>query len=104
MTDDRRILSNVVLRQDHSDTKGIHPLLAARGHHTNIPTAVATALRDAELSINDVDGIAVTRGPGMASSLTVGMSAAKTLAAVHAKPLIYVHHMRGRLHSVWTHG
>lgn len=91
---DRTILSSVVLRQDHQDTQGIHPLHAARGHHRNVPQAIKQALDEANVSINEIDAIGVTRGPGMPGCLAVGMAAAKSLAAVHAKPLIYVHHMR----------
>ncbi|PWZ01392.1 peptidase M22, glycoprotease [Testicularia cyperi] len=91
---DRRILSSVVIKQDHSLTGGIHPLHAAMGHHSNIPLAISRALSDAGVTIGDVAAIAVTRGPGMTSSLSVGLTAAKTLAAVHGVPLVYVHHMQ----------
>lgn len=91
---DRTVLSSVVVRQNHQDTQGIHPLHAARGHHRHVPQAIAQALDEAQLTIHDLDGIGVTRGPGMPGCLAVGMTAAKTLAAVHAKPLVYLHHMR----------
>ena len=78
---DREVLSNVVLRQDHAATRGIHPLLAAQGHHRNVPLAVARALAEAGASIDNIDGIAVTQGPGMPSCLAVGMSAAKPAAS-----------------------
>jgi len=97
VTADRRVLSSVVLRQDHIATQGIHPLHAARGHHANVPVAIAQALEEANVAATDLDGIAVTRGPGMPGCLAVGMSAAKALAAVLKKPLVYVHHMRGTL-------
>lgn len=84
------------MKQDHGDTQGIHPLEAARGHHRHIPLAIAQALEQAQVSMEQLDGIAVTRGPGMPGCLSVGMAAAKTLATVLHKPLIYVHHMRGR--------
>ncbi|KDN40161.1 peptidase M22, glycoprotease [Tilletiaria anomala UBC 951] len=110
-----RLLSNVVLRQDHSATGGIHPYHAAIWHGSNVPQAVGQALQIAagpshgwgassilmptkymdgqSLSPKDIDAIAVTRGPGMMASLSNGMVAAKTLASVWNKPLIYVHHM-----------
>ncbi|WFD34279.1 N(6)-L-threonylcarbamoyladenine synthase [Malassezia cuniculi] len=94
VSETRDILSNVVIRQDHSATSGIHPLLAARGHQGSVPIAIAQALREARVSIADIDGIAVTQGPGMPSSLVIGMTAAKTLAATAQKPLIYIHHMQ----------
>ena len=91
---DRTALSSIVLRQDHRDTQGIHPLHAARSHHQHVPQAIAKALDAARCNIQDIDGIGVTRGPGMPGCLAVGMTAAKTLATVHGKPLVYVHHMR----------
>ena len=97
VTESREILSSVTIRQDHTATSGIHPLAAARGHQANVPDAIARALCEAGVTVNDVDGIAVTQGPGMASSLVIGTTAAKTLAAVANKPLVYVHHMQGML-------
>ncbi|EST06549.1 Gcp-like domain protein [Kalmanozyma brasiliensis GHG001] len=91
---DRTILSSIVTKQDHSSTGGIHPLSAALGHHAALPSTIATAITQANITHSDIDAIAVTQGPGMASSLGVGLSAAKTLSAVLHKPLIYVHHMQ----------
>ncbi|SHO80010.1 Similar to S.cerevisiae protein QRI7 (Protein involved in threonylcarbamoyl adenosine biosynthesis) [Malassezia sympodialis ATCC 42132] len=90
---DRTILSSVVLRQDHQDTQGIHPLHAAQAHHRHVPVAIRQALDEAAVRLDDIDGIAVTQGPGMPGCLSVGMAAAKALASVHSKPLVYVHHM-----------
>lgn len=92
---DRTILSSVVLRQDHQDTQGIHPLHAAQAHHRHVPVAIRQALDEAAVRLDDIDGIAVTQGPGMPGCLSVGMAAAKALASVHSKPLVYVHHMHG---------
>ncbi|EPQ31847.1 uncharacterized protein PFL1_00046 [Pseudozyma flocculosa PF-1] len=94
VTSDKRILSSIVTRQDHSHTHGIHPLVAALNHHSNIPTTIASALAHANLTHTDIDAVAVTQGPGMNSSLGVGLTAAKTLAALLDKPIIYVHHMQ----------
>lgn len=94
VSSDRTILSSIVTKQDHSSTSGIHPLSAALSHHASLPDTIASALSSANVTTSDIDAIAVTQGPGMASSLGVGLSAAKTLSAVLGKPLIYVHHMQ----------
>lgn len=94
VSSDRTVLSSIVSKQDHSSTGGIHPLSAALGHHANLPSTIAAALSTANVEPGELDAIAVTQGPGMASSLGVGLSAAKTLAAVLRKPLMYVHHMQ----------
>ena len=60
--------------------------------------AIACALEQAKVSYQDLDGIAVTRGPGMPGCLAVGMAAGKTLSTVLGKPIVYIHHMRGGLH------
>ncbi|CCM04372.1 uncharacterized protein FIBRA_06545 [Fibroporia radiculosa] len=96
VTSERQILSNVVLRQDsyHEAYGGIHPYVAIEAHQRNMPGAVRRALEEASMSINDVDGIAYTRGPGIGGCLSVGSNAAKTLAAALNKPLVGVHHMQ----------
>ncbi|KAJ1888697.1 Mitochondrial tRNAs modification protein [Kickxella alabastrina] len=77
----------------HSQHGGIVPGLAANHHLMNMPLVVHETLKAAGLQISDLDAIAVTRGPGLPASLAVCVSAGKTLAAVHEKPLIGVHHM-----------
>lgn len=94
VSSDRTILSSIVTKQDHSSTGGIHPLSAALGHHSNLASTIAAAIEQARITTSDLHAIAVTQGPGMASSLGVGLSAAKTLSAVLHIPLIYVHHMQ----------
>lgn len=96
VTSSRKILSNVVLKQNHVHESfgGIHPYRAVQTHQRNMPIAVQRALKDAHISALDVDGIAFTRGPGMTGCLGVGSSAAKTLAAALNKPLVGVHHMQ----------
>ncbi|PWN47594.1 peptidase M22, glycoprotease [Violaceomyces palustris] len=90
----REVLSSVVTKQDHSSTNGIHPLHAALNHNANLPKTIVEAFNQAGLHYADVDAVAVTRGPGMASSLGVGLTCAKTFSSLFAKPLIYVHHMQ----------
>lgn len=95
VTSDRRILSEVRhgQRDMHEPMGGIVPTLASLGHSRNLPNVICQALEEAELSVHDLDGIAVTRGPGLPPCLPVGLNAGKTLAAVCQKPLIGVHHM-----------
>ncbi|HUQ78779.1 MAG TPA: tRNA (adenosine(37)-N6)-threonylcarbamoyltransferase complex transferase subunit TsaD [Patescibacteria group bacterium] len=99
----RRILSNVVASQTalHAGTGGIVPEVAARAHLRWIVPVLDQALADAAVTLRDVDGVAVTRGPGLAGSLLVGINFAKTLAWVHAKPLVGVNHLEGHLYAAW---
>ncbi|KAF8320785.1 glycoprotease [Clavulina sp. PMI_390] len=96
VTSDKRILSNVVIGQHNEQEEwgGIHPLVAVKSHQKNMPTAVRRALDEASLEMDDIDGIAFTRGPGMRSCLAVGADAAKNIASVLRKPLVGVHHMQ----------
>ncbi|GAA6016578.1 hypothetical protein JCM11491_006002 [Sporobolomyces phaffii] len=92
----REILSNVVLKQSqiHESFGGIHPLHAQEAHQRNLPLAIKLALERARVSLDDLDGIAFTRGPGMYGCLSVCTGAAKALAAATGKPLLGVHHMQ----------
>ncbi|GAA5929514.1 hypothetical protein JCM10213_006394 [Rhodosporidiobolus nylandii] len=96
VTSSRQILSNVVLKQStiHQTYGGIHPLHAQEAHQRNMPLAVSRALKEANVGLNDLDGIAFTRGPGMYGCLSVCAGAAKALAASTGKPLMGVHHMQ----------
>ncbi|KAK3820806.1 MAG: glycoprotease family-domain-containing protein [Linnemannia gamsii] len=98
VTSDRRILSEVLRTQHHlhEPMGGIVPKLAHHAHMRNLPSVVQEAIQSAglgEQGIQAIDVIAVTRGPGLAHCLGVGLNAAKTLAAALNKPLIGVHHM-----------
>ncbi|PVV01934.1 hypothetical protein BB560_003628 [Smittium megazygosporum] len=95
VTSSGNILSHVVKSQNsiHAEYGGIVPIVATEHHTSNMPFVIKEALAKSGTSITDLDAIAVTRGPGLPSSLAVGLNAAKTLAAVHDKPLIGVHHM-----------
>ncbi|KAI7881593.1 glycoprotease/Kae1 family metallohydrolase [Lichtheimia hyalospora FSU 10163] len=95
VTSDRRILSEVRhgQRDMHEPMGGIVPTLASLGHSRNLPNVICQALEEAKISVHDLDGVAVTRGPGLPPCLPVGLNAGKTLAAVCQKPLIGVHHM-----------
>ncbi|KAH7885615.1 glycoprotease family-domain-containing protein [Phlebopus sp. FC_14] len=94
------ILSNVIIKQHeiHKTHGGIHPFRAIQSHQQNMPIAVRRALDEANVTMEDIDGVAFTRGPGasqgMSGCLSVGSNAAKTLAAALNKPLVGVHHMQ----------
>ena len=98
-----RIHSNVVASQValHAPTGGIVPEVAARAHLRWILPVLDEAWRDAGASWADVGAVAVTRGPGLAGSLLVGINVAKTLAWVHDKPLIGVNHLEGHVYAAW---
>jgi N6-L-threonylcarbamoyladenine synthase len=99
----RRILSNVVASQValHAPTGGIVPELAARAHLRWIVPTLDEAWSAAGVGWDDVDGVAVTFGPGLAGSLLVGINFAKALAWVHDKPLIGVNHLEGHVYAAW---
>lgn len=90
--------SLVILSQDiHKVFGGVVPELASRAHLETIIPVTEQALAQAEITISDIDGIAVTRGPGLLGALLVGVTWAKTLAWREGIPLIGVHHMEGHL-------
>ncbi|KAJ2512470.1 Mitochondrial tRNAs modification protein [Coemansia sp. RSA 1939] len=77
----------------HEQHGGTMPGLAANEHLKHVPLVVRGALEAAGVCVGDLDAVAVTRGPGLPSSLAVGVAAGKTLAAAHGLPLVGVHHM-----------
>jgi N6-L-threonylcarbamoyladenine synthase len=103
VADGRRELSSVVASQAdlHAQWGGVVPEVASRQHvHWIVPT-IERALADAGMSLDDLDGVAVTRGPGLAGSLIVGMSAAKALAWARDLPLVGVNHLEGHVYANW---
>jgi N6-L-threonylcarbamoyladenine synthase len=101
LTDGRRVLSSVVASQDdvHAPYGGVVPELASRRHIEVIVPVVEKALTDAGVALGDLDGIAVTYGPGLVGSLLVGCSMAKALAWVHRLPLVGVNHLEGHVYA-----
>jgi len=99
VTDGPRVLSNVVSSQAalHEEFGGVVPEVASRHHLELVNAVVAAALTGAGTRIEEVDAIAVTRGPGLIGALLVGLSTAKALAAAHRKPLIPVDHLQGHV-------
>jgi N6-L-threonylcarbamoyladenine synthase len=95
-------ISNVVLSQfaTHRPYGGVVPELASREHLKAIIPVVRTALAEAKRDYSGLDAIAVTRGPGLAGALLVGISFAKALAFATGKPLIAVNHLEGHIHAV----
>jgi N6-L-threonylcarbamoyladenine synthase len=90
-----RIVSNVVLSQvdEHAQFGGVVPEIAARAHVEALDHVIAAAMNEAGLSFSALDGIAATAGPGLIGGLIVGLTTAKAIALVHAKPLIAVNHL-----------
>src|SRR5256886_8409665 len=103
VADDFRILSNVVASQDavHAPYGGVVPELASRRHLEMIVPVVEKALSDAGARLPDLDGIAVTQGPGLVGSLLVGCAVAKALAWVHRTPLAGVNHLEGHIYAAF---
>ncbi len=92
------ILSNVTANQAiHQQYGGVIPELASRDHEKNIVPVVDAALKKANITLQQVSAIAVTRGPGLSGSLLVGLSFAKSLALALNIPLIEVNHMQGHI-------
>ncbi|MBQ7960359.1 MAG: tRNA (adenosine(37)-N6)-threonylcarbamoyltransferase complex transferase subunit TsaD [Clostridia bacterium] len=94
-----RVLSNVINTQIelHKTFGGVVPEVASRKHIENVSDVVDKALEDCEMTIEDVDAIAVTYGPGLVGALLVGVSTAKGLSYVSKRPLIPVHHIKGHI-------
>jgi len=97
------ILSSVVASQIelHAQYGGVFPEMASREHILAIFPVVEEALLQAHITLDEIDAIAVTRGPGLAGSLVVGANMAKALALGSGKALIGVNHLEGHLYSAW---
>src|SRR4029453_13708743 len=91
----RELLSSIVASQMdiHARYGGVFPEVASRQHVLSIVPVIEQTLSQTNLTLKDVDAIAVTRGPGLAGSLVVGMNAAKGLALGTGKPIIGVNHL-----------
>ncbi|HTF38734.1 MAG TPA: tRNA (adenosine(37)-N6)-threonylcarbamoyltransferase complex transferase subunit TsaD, partial [Blastocatellia bacterium] len=98
----RFIRSNIIASQiaTHAPFGGVVPELASREHLDRIAPVVTDALNEAGITLECVDGIAVTQGPGLIGSLLVGISFAKSLAMVANKPIVGVNHIEGHIYSV----
>ncbi len=94
-------IATVVLSQmdTHSNFGGVVPEIASRMHVENITIVIEECLNKAKMSMNDIDAIAVTYGPGLIGCLLVGVNAAITLSYIYNKPLIPVHHIAGHIYA-----
>lgn len=99
----RTILSNVVASQVdlHAKYGGVFPEVASRKHIETIDRVVEDALRQAHLSLNNIDAVAVTQGPGLAGSLVVGLNYAKGLSFARKLPILGINHLEGHIDSTW---
>ncbi len=97
--DGKKVLSNEIFSQIplHQKFGGVVPEIASRSHIEKIDIIVQTALEKSGKSLDDIDAIAVTNGPGLVGALLVGLSYAKGLAYAIKKPLIAVHHIEGHI-------
>jgi N6-L-threonylcarbamoyladenine synthase len=103
VTADGRILANVVASQAnlHARYGGVVPEVASRRHLELVAPVVTEALASAGVELDDVDAVAVTRGPGLIGALLVGLSAAKALAWSRRLPLVPVNHLHGHVASLY---
>ncbi len=94
-------ISTVILSQIdiHMLYGGVVPEIASRNHVKDIVFVIEKCLKDSNLSMGDIDAIAVTYGPGLVGSLLVGLEAAKTISYIYNKPLVPVHHIRSHVYA-----
>ena len=95
----REVLSNVINTQIaiHTEYGGVVPEIASRKHIENINPVIRKALEDAGVTLDDIDAIGVTYGPGIVGALLVGVAEAKAIAFAKNKPLVGVHHIEGHI-------
>ena len=99
--DKKEVLSSIVASQIdvHTQFGGVVPEVASRIHVENISICISQALEQAHMTMDDIDIVAVTKGPGLIGCLHVGVQAAKTLAFAFHKPLVPVHHLAGHIYA-----
>lgn len=101
LKNEKELLSNVVYSQikTHQEFGGVIPEVASRIHVEKITYVIKQALKEANVTMTDIDAIGVTFGPGLIGSLHVGLQAAKTLSWMYNLPLIPVHHIAGHIYA-----
>jgi N6-L-threonylcarbamoyladenine synthase len=100
---DGKILSNIVSSQIalHAEYGGVVPELAAREHLKNLPPVARAALEEASMSINEIDAVAATQGPGLPTALLIGFKSAQAIAFALRKPFLGINHHEAHLYSPW---
>ncbi|XWK90829.1 MAG: tRNA (adenosine(37)-N6)-threonylcarbamoyltransferase complex transferase subunit TsaD [Phormidium sp.] len=98
---DRQVYSSIIASQIpvHQQYGGVVPEVASRQHVESINQGIAQAFQQAGVNWSEIDGIAATCAPGLVGALLVGLSAAKTLAILHQKPFLGVHHLEGHIYA-----
>ena len=106
VADGTRILSNKIASQVdiHARYGGVVPEVASRQHMLAIISIIEQAMKEAGASWQDLDAVAVTKGPGLAGSLIVGVNTAKAISLAHKLPLIGVNHLEGHIYANWLTG
>ncbi len=101
--DGRRVLSDIVASQTevHAPFGGVVPELASRAHVVNVIPVIDQALAQAGVTLDTIDAIAVTQGPGLVGALLVAIQAGKAIAYARGLPLVGVHHLEGHLSAVY---
>jgi len=101
--DGEKMLSNVIASQIdvHREYGGVVPEIASRKHIEAIMPVIMQALSDASVSLDDIEGIAVTQGPGLIGSLLVGLSVAKSIALARNLPFVGVNHLEGHIAAIF---
>ena len=101
--DGRTVLSNEIASQIliHAEYGGVVPEIASRKHLESISIVIEEALRKASVTLNDIEGIAVTSGPGLVGALLVGVSAAKGIACARNIPFVGINHIEGHLAAIF---
>lgn len=99
VADGREVVSSIISSQIdiHKKYGGVVPEIASRNHVLNISQVTEEALKEANVTFNDIDAVAVTYGPGLVGALLVGVSYAKAVSAAMCKPLIAVNHIHGHI-------
>ncbi len=97
----RHVCSNIIASQiaTHRPYGGVVPEVASRQHLETINDAIAQALLAAQIDWSEIDAVAATCAPGLVGALLVGLTAAKTLAIVHEKPFLGIHHLEGHIYA-----